>query len=413
VSSTTGHGSTAGSGRPAGGRPSGGRSLGDGSGRPGSPGGDRASGVPAAGSGDRRPAGSATGRTAAGRISTPTARTTQAARSAPTARSSRTPAARTATAGRDWVTRDIDPGRRAPVNRDRPPWRPITLDASGHGGRAMSPSTRRMYQRRRRSMLLAFLLVSGIVLFVSQLTGPDDTGPEAAATAPTEPVLGATPSAAPALTTTTTTPTTAAARPAQPRKQTVVTTRAALQNNGFDYATDAGPVLGSAGTLRRFKVAVEQGTGQRASDFAAAIDRTLGDPRSWIASGQLRLQRVPRAAGAEFTIFLASAATSEHMCARGGLQTAGYTSCRLASQVIINVDRWEKAIPNYGAPLATYQAYAINHEVGHQLGHGHEACPGAGKLAPVMQQQTYGLKGCTANAWPYVDGNRYAGSAVS
>jgi hypothetical protein len=121
---------------------------------------------------------------------------------------------------------------------------------------------------------------------------------------------------------------------------------------------------------------------------------------------------VPTSAPAEFTIFLASPATSEAMCAAGGLHTEKFTSCRLSGRMIINDARWATAIPGYNAPLAGYRAYAINHEVGHQLGFGHEACVAPGHLAPVMQQQTYGLKGCVANAWPYVNGQRYHGPAI-
>jgi hypothetical protein len=179
--------------------------------------------------------------------------------------------------------------------------------------------------------------------------------------------------------------------------------------NTFTYAATAGPVLGRAGTLKRFRVAVENGTGQDANAFAAAADRALGDPRSWIGGAQWRLQRVPKTAAAEFTIYLASQVTTEQMCAAGGLHTMQFASCRLPGQVIINLTRWLTAVPDYGAPLDTYQLYALNHEVGHELGHGHEACPGPGKPAPVMQQQTFGLKGCVANPWPYVDGQRYAG----
>jgi hypothetical protein len=121
---------------------------------------------------------------------------------------------------------------------------------------------------------------------------------------------------------------------------------------------------------------------------------------------------VAEAADADFTVYLATPDTSERMCAEGGLSTEGYTSCRLPGQVIINLARWLEAVPDYGAPLEIYRTYVVNHEVGHEFGEEHQACPGPGEPAPVMQQQTYGLDGCVANAWPYVDGSRYEGELV-
>jgi hypothetical protein len=178
----------------------------------------------------------------------------------------------------------------------------------------------------------------------------------------------------------------------------------------FTFAGGYGPVVGTGGALRPFKVSVETalGLGDGAA-FADEVERILADPRGWIAGGDVKLQRVPASAASDFTVYLASAQTSERMCRQGGLETGGYSSCRLPGQLIINRERWEDAVLDYGAPLEAYRAYAINHEVGHQLGYGHEACPGPGQAAPVMQQQTYGLKGCVANAWPYIDGRRYTG----
>jgi hypothetical protein len=167
-----------------------------------------------------------------------------------------------------------------------------------------------------------------------------------------------------------------------------------------------------AGRLRRYRVAVEGGTGQDPAEVAAFVETVLGDARSWIAGGNVRLQLVPGDAPADFTVLLATPATSEAICATGGLKTDGYSSCRLKGQVVLNLARWMTAIPAYGAPVEEYRRYLVNHEVGHELGHGHEACPGRGQPAPVMQQQTYGLGGCVANAWPYVGGKRYAGRSI-
>jgi len=200
---------------------------------------------------------------------------------------------------------------------------------------------------------------------------------------------------------------------AAPLEKAPIKARSRTPGAGFAFTGGYGPVLGSTGKLRRFKVAVERRLPPAAGrDFADGVDRILGDSRSWIAGRQFRLRRVPASVGAEFTIFLASARTSERMCAGGGLRTDGFTSCRLPGRVIINSDRWAGAVSGYGAPLAVYRAYAINHEVGHQFGHGHEACAGRGLPAPVMMQQTFGLRGCVANAWPYLRGERYAGNPV-
>ncbi|MEU1397612.1 DUF3152 domain-containing protein [Micromonospora zamorensis] len=188
---------------------------------------------------------------------------------------------------------------------------------------------------------------------------------------------------------------------------------------GFGYDARSGPVLGRAGELRRYRVAVESGSNEDAAEFALAVQTALAGPGSWVDSGRLRLQQVPGDAPRDFTVYLATARTAGRMCADGGvdIRVGGrpYTSCRAPGQVIINLDRWRLSVPHFvsaGVPLAVYRTYVVNHEVGHQLGHRHERCPGAGRPAPVMMQQTLFLNGCRVNQWPYLDGRRYAGPAL-
>jgi hypothetical protein len=187
----------------------------------------------------------------------------------------------------------------------------------------------------------------------------------------------------------------------------------------FLYAARSGPVLGTGGALRRFRVAVEKGSGEDVDDFARQVVATLGDPRSWVGGGTVRLQMVGGSDPADFTVYLATRDTAGEMCERGGVDIwisgRPYTSCRATGQAIINLDRWRLSAKPYlyaTVPLATYRQYVINHEVGHELGHRHENCPKAGGPAPVMVQQTLTTRGCVPYAWPRVGDHFLTGPRI-
>ncbi|HST48566.1 DUF3152 domain-containing protein [Jatrophihabitans sp.] len=175
------------------------------------------------------------------------------------------------------------------------------------------------------------------------------------------------------------------------------------------FTTIAGTsgVLGK-GQLFKFTIDIENGiTGVDPQAFAAGVMEALSDRRSWIGSGTVALQRVD-SGPVDFRISLAAPTTVRSIC---GYTLKIETSCNAGSvgRVMLNVSRWTRGAQVYAGDLANYHRYAVNHEVGHALGHNHahECLPNG--MAPVMMQQTIGTKvaggqTCRPNPWPFPPG---------
>ena len=135
------------------------------------------------------------------------------------------------------------------------------------------------------------------------------------------------------------------------------------------------------------------------ADAAAVIEATLEDPRGW----QQAAIDFQRRDDAPFVIVIAEGAEAQVLCLP--YDVGGRFSCQNGPLVVLNAIRWREAVPHWpqvgtAAGLATYRQMLVNHEVGHLLGMHHIRCRTAGGVAPVMEQQSGTLRGCTANAWP-------------
>lgn len=182
-------------------------------------------------------------------------------------------------------------------------------------------------------------------------------------------------------------------------------------NGTFRTLPGTTPVVGT-GELHRYTIDVENGiTGVDLNAFASLVDKTLDDPRSWTHTG-LALQRVD-SGPVDFRLTLTSSMTVRNLC---GYELKIETSCYAPdhdSRVVENVARWVRGDQAYIGDLNAYHVYMINHESGHALGHMHGHTCLSNGLAPVMMQQTIGLRSvsgkiCGANPWPFPPGVRDA-----
>ncbi|HYO20131.1 MAG TPA: DUF3152 domain-containing protein [Dermatophilaceae bacterium] len=257
---------------------------------------------------------------------------------------------------------------------------------------------RRVYRRRRQVAVGGLVLSCGLLVLAGFKVAEAQPDNRMLTTAGKSQVQAAvpviTPVATPSIKAASTTPS-----PVQTPTETVSARATPIRATGVYATAPGGTARQGSGTLKTYAVEVETGTAQSAPTFSAAVDATLANPASWAGQGRWSLQRVTPDR-ADIVIRLATPATVDKVCATVGLNTIGYVSCRAGKYVMINLDRWLHAVPDYRGDVALYRQYVINHEVGHQLGYGHQSCPGPGRRAPVMQQQTFGLKGCLPNAWP-------------
>lgn len=148
----------------------------------------------------------------------------------------------------------------------------------------------------------------------------------------------------------------------------------------------------------RYRLEVEGGLATTKAEFAGLVRNVLCDARGWTKSGTVRFRYDPLG---RYKISLLSARSTERRCTQHiGYPAGTYYSCAGVTEAVLNADRWFGGSKYWPGPLAEYRQMLVNHEVGHVLDMRHRSCPGPGKTAPVMMQQSKGLKGCVRNPWP-------------
>jgi hypothetical protein len=163
--------------------------------------------------------------------------------------------------------------------------------------------------------------------------------------------------------------------------------------------------VATAGRTVKYTVEIEGGLDVDPTEVGTTIRSILVDPKGWQKVDGVRFVNVSpeqeaKGAHVDVRITLASPGLTDRLCAP--MRTLSQVSCWNGERSVLNFRRWALGDDSYGSDVSRYRVYQVNHEVGHGLGHQHRMCPGKGKRAPVMVQQTLDLGGC--KPWPYPSG---------
>lgn len=180
-----------------------------------------------------------------------------------------------------------------------------------------------------------------------------------------------------------------------------VTAAAAAAREGLSSGKTVNIALvaapGAASRTLKYCTAVRGVDPAQLPGLQSRLLATFADERGWGLQGAVDFEYV--ASGCDFTVWLVAA---NQMPSFGDICDSLW-SCMVPPNVVINFDRWQGASESWnkaGGYLEDYRNMVINHETGHWLGFYHSYCGGPGQQAPVMQQQSISLNGCTFNAWP-------------
>jgi hypothetical protein len=167
----------------------------------------------------------------------------------------------------------------------------------------------------------------------------------------------------------------------------------------FFLSEGDGVTKGTGGPLYTYRIGVQAGLDLSLDSVSRFIDSVLGHKTyGWTRTGRVRFRHAGQTTPGTY-ILIAEPGTVDVLCAP--LDTSGYVSCRNGNKVILNSNRWKVGVPHYqDQGILAYRTMLVNHEMGHRIGQKHRTCPGIGRSAPVMLQQTYSLQGCKANWWP-------------